>query len=436
MDTLIGIVLWGLIGAIPGFYVSYLRGYNPRDGILVGAIIGIVVGVVGLSTGIVAAQGSAVVIIFGLAAIAALFLPKSDYLETKTSIQRRVSLLAYLLILPTALIVLGVVIFPLVWNLIFSFRPIEMADLRDVQLFDLSDATLDNYQSQLGLRIDAVPCAVEEDGSTCTLDEDGNTEYMRARDVLGDYRGWREIGALDLGGEHYTIGARNRDFYPMIIRTFTYTIISSLMAIGLGLIAALIANDAFRGRNIFRSFLLFPYIAPVISVAFVWQVLLRQDGIVNELLGTQIPFLNTNETWFGVSVPLIFVIFFQAWRYFPFAFLFLLARIQAIPSDMYEAAQVDGATPSERLWFITLPQLRAVFGTLLLLRFIWTFNKFDDIFLLTGTNPDTKVLPVGIFEALFAENDVGKASSIAVVMAAILGVVLFFYFRYFLVDEE
>lgn len=435
LGIIFGLLLWAIVGAIPGFYVSYAKGYNPLYGVLSGSVLALLVGEVGLRLGLVAAQGSAVVIIFGLCAVAALLLPRSMYIEEKTTLQQRVTFLAYLLILPTAIIVLGIVIFPLIWNLIFSFRPIGMADLRDVDLFDLSDATLDNYQSQLGLRLDAVPCVMDDAGA-CVLDEDGNIEYVQARRHLEDYRGWREIGAIGGGEERTAIGARNREFYPMIIRTFLYTVVSSLFAIGLGLTAALVANSAFLGRNIFRSFLLFPYIAPVISVAFVWQVLLRQNGIVNELFGTQIPFLNTNDTWLGVSVPLIFVILFQAWRYFPFAFLFLLARIQAIPTDMYEAAQVDGATPLARLWYITLPQLRSVFGTLFLLRFIWTFNKFDDIFLLTGTNPETKVLPVGIFEALFAENDVGKASSIAVVMAAILGVVLFFYFRFFLVEED
>jgi multiple sugar transport system permease protein len=102
---------------------------------------------------------------------------------------------------------------------------------------------------------------------------------------------------------------------------------------------------------------------------------------------------------------------------------------------MYEAAKVDGAAPSQRLMYITLPQLRAVFGTLFLLRFIWTFNKFDDVFLLTGAISQTKVIPIQIYEALFIESNVGEASAVAVIMAAILAVILFIYFRYFLVEE-
>ncbi len=435
VDLIVEILLWAVVGIIPGFYAAYFKRYHPLYGIVAGGVMGLLVGMLGTRLDIVASAGSAVVILFGLAAIAALLLPQSPYMEERGTLRLRINLLAYALILPTLLIVLGIVIFPLVWNLIFSVRPIEVRDLQGVSLFDLSEVTLENYQAQLGLRLDTVPCQVDEQGE-CLRDEDGNIEYESARRYYDDYRGWREQFGFDFQGDHYVVGVRNREFYPMIFRTIFYTLSSSVLAILFGLVAALLVRDAFRGRNVFRGFLLFPYIAPVISVAFIWQVLLRQGGLVNETLGTDIAFLSTQDSWLGLPIPLLMVILFQTWRYFPFAFLFLLARIQAIPDDMYEAARVDGATPSQRLWFITLPQLRAVFGTLFLLRFIWTFNKFDDVFLLTGPISQTKVIPVGIFEALFSEGNVGQASAIAVIMAAMLAVILAIYFRFFLVEEE
>jgi multiple sugar transport system permease protein len=436
IDSIVEIILWILIGAIPGFYAAYFKRYNPFYGLFVGGVVGFLVGVLGTRLEIVASAGSAVVILFGLAAIAALLIPRNAYMDERASLSTRINVLAYALVLPTLLIVLGVVIFPLIWNLIFSVRPIEVRDLQGVELFNLSNLTLENYQSQLGLRLDTIPCVLAEDGDSCAVDEEGNIEYVSARRYYEDYRGWREQFGFDFQEEHYVIGVRNQDFYPMIFRTIFYTLSSSVLAIFFGLVAALLVRDAFPGRNAFRGFLLFPYIAPVISVAFIWQVLLRQNGLVNETLDTNIAFLSTQDSWFGIAIPLLMVILFQTWRYFPFAFLFLLARIQAIPDDMYEAARVDGATPSQRLWFITLPQLRAVFGTLFLLRFIWTFNKFDDVFLLTGPIRQTEVIPVGIFEALFSESNVGEASAIAVIMAAMLAVILAIYFRFFLVEEE
>lgn len=434
LDTIFTFLVWGVVGAIPGYYASFFKGYRPLYGVGIGAVVGMIVGVIGINTGIISSVASAIVILMGLGGVAALLLPSDDYIEKNATLRQRSNYLAYALIIPTTVIVMGIVIFPLIWNLIFSVRDIGTADLMGVELFDFSELTLENFTAQAGVRFDRVPC-VEAEAGGCALNEEGAVEYEEARRYFEDYRGWRALNELNMGDEQLVVGVRNRDFYPMIFRTFAYTVASSVMAIFFGLVAALVANDTFPGRNVFRSFLLFPYIAPVISVAFVWQVLLRQNGIVNGVFGTNVPFLATNDTWLGISIPLLMVILFQTWRYFPFAFLFLLARIQAVPTEIYEAAKVDGALPSERLLFITLPQLRAVIGTLFLLRFIWTFNKFDDVFLLTGTNPDTKVIPVAIFEALFAESNVGEASAIAVIMAGILAVVLMFYFRFVLVEE-
>ncbi|MCC7210179.1 MAG: sugar ABC transporter permease, partial [Anaerolineae bacterium] len=226
-----------------------------------------------------------------------------------------------------------------------------------------------------------------------------------------------------------------RDFGETLLRTFVYTIVGTSLAILLGLIAALVVKDRFRGRNLVRGFILFPYIAPIISVVLIWKMMFNaQFGLVNELVdalgGRRVDFLNTPATAFTM------VILFQAWRYFPFTFLFILARIQAIPEDMYEAAKVDGAAPSQRLFYITLPQLRAVFGTLFLLRFIWTFNKFEDVFLLTGGAARTKLITIEIYDQLFSARNVGGAAALALVLAAILFVVVAIYFRWFLVEEK
>ena len=226
-----------------------------------------------------------------------------------------------------------------------------------------------------------------------------------------------------------------RGFTDTLIRTLIYTLLGTVLAILMGLVAALIVKDKFRGRNLVRGFMLFPYIAPIVSVVLVWKLMFNaQFGLVNELSvmlgGARIDYLNTP----GIAFTM--VILFQAWRYFPFAFLFILARIQAIPEDIYEAAKVDGAAPSQRLWYVTLPQLRAVFGTLFLLRFIWTFNKFDDVFLLTGGAAQTKVITIEVYDQLFGARNVGTASAVALVLAAVLIVVVAIYFRWFLVEER
>ncbi len=172
-----------------------------------------------------------------------------------------------------------------------------------------------------------------------------------------------------------------------------------------------------------------------------------QHGIfnvwLNDWFGMQpISFLTTRSlpvTFLGIEfdlpVALTMVILFQGWRYFPFSFLFYLARLEALPDDQYEAAEIDGATLTQRFWNITLPQLGAVTAALVLLRFIWTFNKFEDIFLLTGGCCGTQVVTVKIYDYLFGLSNVGAAAALSMVLAAILAVLLFVYFRWFYVQE-
>jgi multiple sugar transport system permease protein len=134
-----------------------------------------------------------------------------------------------------------------------------------------------------------------------------------------------------------------------------------------------------------------------------------------------------------VDIPLALftVIAFEAWRYFPFAFLFLLARLQAVPGDLEEAARVDGAAPTQIFRHILLPQLGPVIALLSILRFIMTFNKFDDVYLLTGGGAGTEVVSVRVFEFLTARFDIGAASAQALVLAAGLVILLILYLRFF-----
>jgi multiple sugar transport system permease protein len=130
---------------------------------------------------------------------------------------------------------------------------------------------------------------------------------------------------------------------------------------------------------------------------------------------------------FGVPTALLTVIAFEAWRSFPFAFLFLTARLQAVPAMLEEAARVDGATLTQQFRHILLPQLMPTIAVLAVLRFIWTFNSFDDIYLLTGGGAGTEVAAVSVFNALTARGDIGGAAAQALVLAAILAVLIGLY---------
>ncbi len=233
-------------------------------------------------------------------------------------------------------------------------------------------------------------------------------------------------------------------FWSSLWTTLIYTIGSTFFSILFGLIAALALRGAFKGRTLVRASVLLPYVAPVVAVTFVWEILLSpQFGLANNwgtrFLGWDRPiaFLSQREytlSVFGadVDIPLALftVIAFEAWRYFPFAFLFLLARLQAVPRDLEEAALMDGAAPTQTFRHILLPQLGAVIALLTVLRFIMTFNKFDDVYLLTGGGAGTEVVSVRVYEFLTARFDIGAASAQALVLAAGLIVLLLIYLRY------
>ncbi|MEU4681000.1 sugar ABC transporter permease [Micromonospora sp. NPDC023737] len=288
------------------------------------------------------------------------------------TLRRRESRAGLALVAPTLLVVLAVIGIPIVWTVVLAFQRVRLATLRRTGLF--GEFTLDNIERVL-----------------------------------------------------HTPG-----FADTLVTTLIYSIGSTAGSIVLGLVAALVVRRPFRGRTLVRASMLLPYVAPVVAMTFVWQVMLDpQLGIVNHwgqrLLGwdTAVPFLSQEST------ALATVIAFEAWRYFPFAFLFLLARLQAVPGELEEASRVDGATPTQRFRHILLPQLMPVIALLGVLRFIMTFNKFDDVYLLTGGAAGTEVVSIRVYEFLTARTDIGAAAAQAVVLAVVLVVFVLIYLRFF-----
>ncbi|MGI9528191.1 MAG: carbohydrate ABC transporter permease [Acidimicrobiia bacterium] len=316
--------------------------------------------------------------------------PERTRRRRKSGLVRRESRLGVALMIPTVLVIVLLVLLPLLWNIALAFQPARLINIQEVSLIGF-DATLRNFEL-----------------------------------VLSD-----------------------NDFWPVLRTTFVYTIGGTFLSILLGLWAALALQKAFRGRSIVRGIVLFPYVVPVIAAAFVWQVMLNpRFGVVNvwieRLGGNPIDFLGTRSydiSFFGlftltIPLALLTVIVFEAWRYFPFAFLFILAALQSQSKEIDEAAMVDGATISQRFMYVTLPGLWPVISVLFLLRFIWTFNKFDDVYLLTGGGAGTEVITVKIIDWLIGRGNVGAASALGIILALILSVVVFIYYKFFYVDEE
>jgi multiple sugar transport system permease protein len=292
------------------------------------------------------------------------------------SLEAREARLAWVLIAPTALIVFGLIIFPAIFSIWISFAHVTLGNLHDV--FHAPFVGLENYRRVFN-------------------------------DFAFKWQGFHSWGAA----------------VTSIVYSFTATSLTLLV----GLIASLLLNRPFRGRGLARAVFLIPYVAPIVSVAFVWRWILdpRPSGVLNDILlrlgAIELPiaYLATR------GLALLIVIIFEAWRYFPFAMLMILARLQAVDKTLYEAADVDGANTWHKFLHVTLPELRYVLGALFLLRLIWTFNKFDDIFLLTGGGFGTNVLPVLTYQFSFKSFDFGKGAATAMILLVILVVFLLIY---------
>jgi multiple sugar transport system permease protein len=208
-----------------------------------------------------------------------------------------------------------------------------------------------------------------------------------------------------------------------------YSFVATTLTLFLGLLAALILNQRFTGRSVARGIFLFPYVAPVVSVAFVWKWILdpRPSGVLNDVL-MSLNAIDLPKAYLAQRpLALILVIVFQGWRYFPFAMLMILARMQAIDNTLYEAVESDGGNAWHKFRYVTLPALRYVLGAIFLLRLLWTFNKFDDIWLLTGGGYGTNVLPVLTYQFSFKSFDFGKGAASAMILLVALVVFIVIY---------
>jgi ABC-type sugar transport system permease subunit len=228
-------------------------------------------------------------------------------------------------------------------------------------------------------------------------------------------------------------------FWAAARQAVVWTGASIVLQTVLGVAIALLLNQAVRGINVFRGLLLFPYMVPTVVIALVWRWMFNpEQGVVNAwLLGAGLVaepvYWLSDPTWAMVSTILL-----NVWKFTPFVVICVLARLQAIPPELDEAAQVDGAGPWRRFRHVTLPQLRVVLAVVVVFRTIWTFNKFEEIYLLTRGGPGTSTfnLAVYAFEQATANLKLGVAAATGVVMLAFLFSGSVLYLRLVRQEEE
>jgi len=241
-----------------------------------------------------------------------------------------------------------------------------------------------------------------------------------------------------IGLDNYRYLAADPEFWASLWRGTLYALSTIVLQILLGVGAALVLNEAFPLRSLARGVVLFPYMIPTVVAVIIWKWLLNnQFGLVNYGL-TSLGLAEENISWMGHAYIMVSLILISVWQFFPFVVLAVLARLQTIPPDLYEAAKVDGAGAVQRFLNVTLPQLASLLFVVILLRSIWMFTKFDTVWLMTqggGAEKYVRTLPVYAYLRTFQFYEAGLGAAIAVVMFALLVAATAAYFQLFRREE-
>jgi multiple sugar transport system permease protein len=281
------------------------------------------------------------------------------------SLEKKEASLGWKLILPTVIIIGGLIIYPVIYNIFLSFFEVTITPGKP-NVF---------------------------------------VGFQNYAEVITDRGFWRSFGITIL---------------------FTFLTVAGSIILGLGV--ALMMNRKFFGRPIVRALILLPYITPVIAIVFAWKyVFLPIDGPLVRLISSiglmdpGVDLINNPNNAFWV------VTFFNIWRNFPFVYLMILSRLQSISKTYYEAAEIDGASNWAKFKFITLPELYFVIGSIALLRGIWNFYKFDEVYLMSkfaGT------LPIYMYEKAFiGVPQQGVAASIATLLFVVMMILIGYYVK-------
>ena len=229
--------------------------------------------------------------------------------------------------------------------------------------------------------------------------------------------------AVFIGLSNYLEILSDSEFYRSLGLTVAYTFLVVAGSTALGLAVAILLNRKFRFRKTVRSLILLSYVTPSISLIFAWKYMFNNSyGIVNDLLIDRLQLFNEAPLWFDQPVASFFmVVLFAIWRYYPYAFISFLAILQTVDKTLYEAAEMDGANAWQKFKIVTLPAIKPVLATVIVLRSIWMFYMFTDVYLLTNK---VNILGVYLYQTAFAFNDLGKAAAISILLFIIIAAVV------------
>jgi multiple sugar transport system permease protein len=243
---------------------------------------------------------------------------------------------------------------------------------------------------------------------------------------------WKPRDVRFIGLDNYLAIAQDPVAWSSLGRTLLWIGLTVPLQLLLGLATALLLNQQFRWRGLARSLILIPWALPSVVIALMWAWMYQpQVGLFNDLL-LRLGLVTQAVPWLAQpGTALYAIIVALVWQGFPFFAIMILAGLQTIPASLYEAAAVDGATPWQQFREVTLPGLKGVLVTALMLRLIWVANSIDVILVMTGGGPGyaTHTLPLYAFKRTYGSMDFGYGTALACTFSLLLLGLILVYLR-------
>jgi trehalose/maltose transport system permease protein len=349
-----------------------------------------------------------------------------------SNLAKREEKLAWRLLIPTLLIITLIAFYPLLQVFYTSFTDRVFASGAETNFIGF-----DNYRRLLSINIMELQPVIDEDtGIERVNPETGETIYERPLDVLPRApQRYREFEQFSLFGKRYVIGAIDPTFIEAVKNTIVFTVVSVFIELILGLAVALVVNSNFRFRGGMRAAMLVPWAVITVVSARMWEWMLAPSrvGMFNALfdylglIDTPIAFLASSTYQLSALIAV------DVWKTTPFMALIILAGLQTIPDELYEAADIDGAGKVRQFISITLPLLKPAMAVALIFRTLDALRVFDLFQVMLGRS--TYSMASYTYFQLIGNRNMGLASAIGVIIFILIFAFAFTYIKMLGADE-
>ncbi len=358
----------------------------------------------------------------------------SRYFQGKEMLMSSEVRFAWNLLIPTLAIFVLVAARPLEQTFIRSLTDKRFAG-QEVPNF----VGLDNYMNLLGVRLDTVDCRLNEDSKTCATSPNGSIVWESiGRDYLKE--GFRTVWTIKIPFSEkptaLAISGLDKDFIRAIGTTLIFAIISVSLELSIAMFMALTVNSEFKGRGLMRAVMLIPWAIPTVISAKLWDLMLKDTsaGIINRVL-MDLNLVDAPQAWLSVpSLQMPSAIMVDVWKTSPFMALLLLAGLQTIPDDLYEAASVDGASRIQQFFSITLPILKPTIAVALVFRTLDALRVFDLFNVLFGRQQLS--MATYNYEMLVNSQRDGYSSAVSIIIFLLISIFAIIYIRLLNVEKN